>query len=103
MGSALQPPFRKAIVGIAVSDPKASARRLRLIAKFYFAFAAICVAMGVVFLFSDRRITFITAYPIVAGFMIAINGLAFLNNARKIESGGSMWPRSSAPPPGHEA
>lgn len=101
MGSALQPPFRKAIVGVAVSDPKASARRLRLIAKFYFAFATICVAIGIVFLFSARRVTFITMYPIVAGLMIAINGLALLNNVRKIESGGSMWPRSSAPPQGH--
>ncbi len=93
MGSALQPPFRKAIVGVVASDPKTSARRMRVIAKVAIAIGGIFVAIGIVSCVSERRITFLSAYPIFIGCMMALNGSTLLRSARSFETGqgSSLW------------
>jgi hypothetical protein len=93
VGNALQPPFRKAIVGVVASDPRTSARRMRFLAKVFIAIGGVFVAIGIVSCVSERRITFFSAYPIVIGCMTALNGFTLLRNARSFETGqgSSLW------------
>ncbi len=87
MGSALQPPFRNALIAIVTSDPATSARRMRVLARAYFVIAGLFVATGIVESVVARRFSFLNTYPLFTGVLMAVNGFTFLRTARKTEGG----------------